>query len=55
MLLKTATYGGIEKMMVANKWASKGVYAYRGKITNAAVARKLEMPYNDISLLLAGL
>jgi len=55
MLLKTATHGGIEKMMIANKWASKGVYAYRGKITNAAVARKLEMPYNDISLLLAGL
>jgi alanine dehydrogenase len=54
LLLKSASAGGFEKMMLANKWATKGVYAYRGKITNAAVGRKLEMPFNDIALLLAG-
>ncbi|KOY86943.1 alanine dehydrogenase [bacterium 336/3] len=55
ILMKTADYGGFEKMMLNHKWATKGVYAYRGKITNAAIGRKLEMPYSDIALLLAGL
>jgi alanine dehydrogenase len=55
ILMKTADYGGFEKMMLTHKWATKGVYTYRGKITNAAVGRKLEMPYSDIALLLAGL
>ncbi|MCU0437560.1 MAG: alanine dehydrogenase [Raineya sp.] len=55
ILMKTADYGGFEKMMLNHKWATKGVYAYRGKITNAAIGRKLDMPYSDIALLLAGL
>jgi len=55
ILMKTGDYGGFEKMMLSHKWATRGVYAYRGKITNAAIGRKLDMPFSDIALLLAGL
>ncbi|MEM9982076.1 MAG: alanine dehydrogenase, partial [Bacteroidota bacterium] len=55
LLLKMAEYGGVEKMMYADKWFTKGVYAYKSKLTNAGITRKLNLPYSDISLLLAGM
>jgi len=55
ILLKIAEYGGMDKLMLSQKWATKGVYTYKGKITNFAVARKLDLPYNDIIILMAGM
>jgi len=53
MLLRTGVAGGIEEMMFTNHWFTKGVYAHRGTLTNAIIAKKYEMRYKDLSLLMA--
>ncbi|WP_266364946.1 alanine dehydrogenase [Tellurirhabdus rosea] len=52
-LLQTGTIGGIEEMMYANRWFMKGVYSHKGLLTNAFIAKKFNMRYKDLSLLLA--
>jgi alanine dehydrogenase len=52
-LLKTGTIGGIEEMMFANRWFMKGVYSHNGLLTNPYIAKKYNMRYKDLSLLLA--
>ncbi|MFN8357475.1 MAG: alanine dehydrogenase [Spirosomataceae bacterium] len=52
-LLKTGTIGGIEAMLFANKWFMKGVYCYKGSLTNLNIARQFNMRFKDLSLLLA--
>jgi len=52
-LLETGTTGGIEEMMYANRWFMKGVYAHKGTLTNAYIARKFNMRFKDLELLLA--
>jgi alanine dehydrogenase len=52
-LLQTATTGGIEEMLYANRWFMKGVYTHKGTLTNAYIARKFSMRYKDLELLLA--
>ncbi|MFN4145599.1 MAG: alanine dehydrogenase [Runella sp.] len=53
ILLKTGYMGGIESMMYANRWFSKGVYAHRGTLTHPFIAKKFNMRHKDLSLLLA--
>ncbi len=55
LLLKTAENAGVNNMIMNYKWFNKGIYAFRGKLTNAGIARKLEIPYSDIGLLMAGM
>lgn len=50
-LLKTGKTGGIEEAIFANKAFMKGVYAYKGSLTNAQIAKKLGLSYKDLSLL----
>ncbi|WP_080057056.1 alanine dehydrogenase [Spirosoma aerolatum] len=52
-LLETGTTGGIEQMMYANRWFMKGVYTHKGTLTNAYIARKFNMRFKDLDLLLA--
>ncbi len=52
-LLETGTTGGIEQMMYANRWFMKGVYTHKGTLTNAHIARKFNMRFKDLDLLLA--
>jgi alanine dehydrogenase len=52
-LLQTGTLGGIEEMVFSNKWFMKGVYCYKGSLTNAPIARKFDMPYKDLNLFMA--
>ncbi|GAB3991780.1 alanine dehydrogenase [Spirosoma daeguense] len=52
-LLSTGTNGGIEQMMYANRWFMKGVYTHKGTLTNAYIARKFNMRFKDLDLLLA--
>lgn len=54
-ILEIGDSGGIENMMRRNPWFMKGAYAFRGKLTNAGIARKLQMQHSDIGLLLAAL
>ncbi|MFN3850210.1 MAG: alanine dehydrogenase [Spirosomataceae bacterium] len=52
-LLKTGRLGGIDEMMFSNQWFMKGVYSYRGSITNHPIAQKFNLRYRDLGLLLA--
>ena len=52
-LLQAGIIGGIEEMMYANRWFMKGVYCHKGTLTNAYIAKKFNMRYKDLELLLA--
>lgn len=52
-ILRAAEEGGVEEMIFAHKWFMKGVYAYKGSLTNESVARKFKLKYKNIELLLA--
>ena len=53
MLLKLADTGGIDDMMYAYTWFSKGVYTYKGYATNLEISKRFNLPYKDLSLLMA--
>lgn len=52
-ILRAAEEGGVEEMIFTHRWFLKGVYTYKGGITNDAIARKFGMKYKNIELLLA--
>ena len=52
-ILRAAEEGGIEEMIFAHKWFMKGVYTYKGSLTNEAIARKFGMKHKDLGLLMA--
>ncbi len=45
--------GGIDEMILHNSGFMKGVYAYKGNLTNAHIAKKYNLPHKDLSLLMA--
>jgi alanine dehydrogenase len=51
--IETGECGGIDDMIFNNKWFMKGVYAYKGSLTNLDIARKYNLPFKDLSLLMA--
>jgi hypothetical protein len=53
ILLQMAYLGGAEEMIFNYKWFMKGVYTYRGSLTNAYLARKFMMSHKELQLLLA--
>jgi alanine dehydrogenase len=53
ILLQMADLGGAEEMVFNYKWFMKGVYTYRGSLTNAYLARKFSMTHKELLLLLA--
>lgn len=52
-ILRAAEEGGVEEMIFSHKWFMKGVYAYRGGLTNEYLARKFGLKFKNIELLLA--
>ncbi len=52
-ILRAAEEGGVEAMIFSHKWFMKGVYTYKGGLTNEAVARKFGLKYKNIELLMA--
>jgi alanine dehydrogenase len=52
-LLKSGTLGGLEEMIFADKDFMKGVYTYKGSLSNLAIAQAFGMRYKDLSLLMA--
>lgn len=52
-ILRAAEEGGVEAMIFSHKWFMKGVYTYKGGLTNEHVARKFGLKYKNIDLLLA--
>ena len=53
VLLKLADTGGIDDMMYSYSWFSKGIYAYKGCTTNLELSKRFNLPYKDLSLLMA--
>jgi alanine dehydrogenase len=52
-ILRAAEEGGVEEMIFAHKWFMKGVYTYKGGLTNESIARKFAMKFKNIELLMA--
>lgn len=52
-LLEMGALGGVEEMMFRNKWFMRGIYTYKGSVTNAHIARKFNLPHKDLNLLMA--
>ncbi|WP_337042393.1 alanine dehydrogenase [Emticicia sp. 17c] len=52
-LLKTGNVGGIEEMIFAKQWFTKGVYSYKGSLTNLPIAQRFNLRYKDLGLLIA--
>ena len=52
-ILRAAEEGGVEQMIFTHKWFMKGVYTYKGGLTNETVARKFGIKFKNIELLLA--
>ena len=53
ILLQISDSGGLNDMLFQHKWFMKGVYAYRGSITNYYLSKKFKLGYKDLSLLMA--
>lgn len=53
ILLQMADLGGAEEMIFNYRWFLRGVYTYRGSLTNALLARKFGLNHKELQLLLA--
>ena len=52
-ILRAAEEGGVEEMIYSHKWFMKGVYTYKGGLTNESIARKFAMKFKNIELFMA--
>lgn len=50
VLLQIAQAGSVEDMIFANRWFMKGVYTFKGNITNADIGTKFNLKCKDLSL-----
>ncbi len=53
ILLETSVCGSLEEMIFSHKWFMKGVYTYKGSLSNAMIGQKTGMKCRDLNLLLA--
>lgn len=53
IVLQMADLGGAEEMIFNYRWFLRGVYTYRGSLTNAYLARKFDLTHKELQLLLA--
>ena len=52
-ILRAAEEGGVEQMIFSHKWFMKGVYTYKGSLTNEHIARRFNLKFKNIELLIA--
>lgn len=52
-ILRASEEGGVEEMIFTHKWFMKGVYTYKGGLTNESLAHKFGIKHKNIELLLA--
>lgn len=52
-ILRAGEEGGVEEMIMGHHWFLKGVYSYKGNLTNEAIARKFKMKFKNIDLFVA--
>ena len=53
ILLEIADKGSLENMIFAHKWFMKGIYAFKGTLSNATIGDKVGLNYRDLNLLMA--
>lgn len=53
ILLHVGDAGGVDEMIFSYPWFMRGVYTYRGSICNIHLARKFNLGYKDLNLLMA--
>ncbi len=52
-VIRAGEEGGIEEMIFNHSWFMKGVYCYKGYVTNEQVARKFGMKFKELELVMA--
>ncbi len=52
-ILRASEEGGVEEMIFSHKWFMKGVYTFKGGLTNESIGRKFGLKYKNLELLLA--
>lgn len=50
MLIRGAELGGLEDLIFTKDWFMKGVYCFKGSLTNKNIARMLNMRHKDLAL-----
>lgn len=50
MLLRAGELGGMEDFIFTKEWFMKGVYCFKGSVTNKNIARILNLKYKDLAL-----
>jgi alanine dehydrogenase len=53
ILQQSADMGGVEEVISAKSGIRRGVYMYKGWVTNAPIAKRFNFKYTDLDLLLA--
>ncbi len=53
IMQQCADLGGIEEIVLAKAGIRRGVYMYKGCVTNAPIAKRFNLKYTDLDLLLA--
>ena len=53
IILQMVELRGAEEMIFNYKWFLRGVYTYRGSLTNAYLGRKFGLSHKELQLLLA--
>lgn len=52
MLLQIANHGGMDDAIFAKEWLMKGVYSYKGSLTNQSMSKRFDLKYKDMKLFL---
>ncbi len=53
VLLRIGKHGGVSQFIKKDRGVSHGIYLYKGILTNSHVGNRFNIPYKDISLLMA--
>jgi alanine dehydrogenase len=53
MLLNMGRTGGVHNTMRSKPWFRKGVYTYKGNLTNHSIGNRLQIPSRDLDIIIA--
>jgi len=53
ILMEMSENGGLDEMLFSQRWMMRGIYTYKGHLSNAMIGHKTGLPFRDINLLLA--
>jgi alanine dehydrogenase len=53
IFIEISKYGGVNETLFTHEYYRSGVYIYKGSLTNAMIAKKFNMRYKELSLMIA--